>query len=179
MTRWVTEATPVSSVVKRDIGLASAPWVVAAVAASEAAEAVDVVAVVEVSVEFATTAMNLVTSLVSAHKVAVEVEEEALAVDVEEEEVAEAAVVASVTTARNLAIWPAIAPMSVSSAKDVVAASAAVVVAAAALAAVEVVAEAVVVVEIVSVTSAMATVTSRGTASLANREGAPSFSWTF
>ena len=54
--------------------------------------------------EFATTAMNLVTSLVSAHKVAVEVEEEALAVDVEEE-VAEAAVVASVTTARNLAIW--------------------------------------------------------------------------
>jgi len=106
------------------------------------------------------------------------VEEEALAVDVEEE-VAEAAVVASVTTARNLAIWPAIAPMSVSSAKDVVAASAAVVVAAAALAAVEVVAEAVVVVEIVSVTSAMATVTSRGTASLANREGAPCFSWTF
>jgi len=170
VTRWVTEATPVSSVVKRDIGLASAPWVVAAVAASEAAEAVDVVAVVEVSVEFATTAMNLVTSLVSAHKVAV---------DVEEEEVAEAAVVASVTTARNLAIWPAIAPMSVSSAKDVVAASAAVVVAAAALAAVEVVAEAVVVVEIVSVTSAMATVTSRGTASLANREDAPSFSWTF
>ena len=54
--------------------------------------------------EFATTAMNLVTSLVSAHKVAVEVEEEALAVDVEEE-VAEAAVVASVTTARNPAIW--------------------------------------------------------------------------
>ena len=45
--------------------------------------------------------------------------------------------------------------MSVSSAKDVVAALAAVVVAAAALAAVEVVAEAVVVVEIVSVTSAM------------------------
>ena len=55
--------------------------------------------------EFATTAMNLVTSLASAHKVAVEVEEEALAVDVEEEEVAEAAVVASVTIARNPAIW--------------------------------------------------------------------------
>ena len=47
MTRWVTEATPVSSVERKVIGLASAPWEVAA-AAFEVVAGEDVAAAVEV-----------------------------------------------------------------------------------------------------------------------------------
>jgi len=165
VTRWVTEATPVSSVERKVIGLASAPWVEVGVV--DSAEAVvDAAAVAgEDSVVSVTIAMSPGTSPESVLKAPAVVVPEA---DLEVAAVDAAAAEAFAITAKDLAIWLATARMSAWNAHHVAVVSAVDVV-------VGLVADAVVAVAVaavtVSATNAKALVTSRGTASLANKLG--------
>jgi len=106
----VTEATPVSSVERRAIGLASARRGEAV--ASEVEEAEDAAVEAAVETSFVTTATKPVISRENALKEEAEVEEVS-AVGAADEVVAEAEEEASVTIVKSLAIWPATAPRSV------------------------------------------------------------------
>lgn len=166
----MTEVTPVSSVERKVIGLATAPPAVA-VAVSVAAVEVDAAEAVEDLAESATIVTNLVTFRETVPKKdKKEEEEEDSADEVDSAVVADvaaaAAAVECATTASNPAIWRATVPRSALNAHGVVVSVADSVVA---VASVVVVAEVVVAAAIVNATSAKAMATSRWIAPMSRR----------